>query len=400
MNLLLENIGTSDLKKYIDELYNYCLDHLKKIDRHPDIILEENQDNADDLFGKTGYYDPHKEEIHLFITDRHPKDILRSLAHEMVHHEQNCRGDNDSVDVSITAHDPAYASHDPGLREMERDAFERGNMIFRDWCDMKKMERTQLMEKKIKIKFLNEKEMTGPQVKKAHKLGKKLKGKPNIDEPYALATSMVQKGLDEVSYEESGLEHPEKADLNKDKDISGYEEKRGSAIEKSMGEAQGEDSPEELDFDKTPKSHRKAGMLDFEKDPEAEEMPSKEDSEDELDVSPMDTAQSLARQIKASLKSGDMDSAKDLTTDLIMFLQKNPHIKLKTKKGKHVDVSGVKTEAGTGFGEGPEGKERLSENKDNNPHPELFEKKERALKERFEKHEELVYQELLKRFIK
>lgn len=40
--------------------------------------------------------------------------------------------------------------------------------------------------------------------------------------------------MEEVSYDKSGLEHPEKADLNKDKDITSYEKKRGSAIEKSM----------------------------------------------------------------------------------------------------------------------------------------------------------------------
>lgn len=40
--------------------------------------------------------------------------------------------------------------------------------------------------------------------------------------------------MEEVSYDKSGLKHPEKADLNKDEDITSYEKKRGSAIEKSM----------------------------------------------------------------------------------------------------------------------------------------------------------------------
>jgi hypothetical protein len=31
---------------------------------------------------------------------------------------------------------------------MEREAFERGNLLFRDWCDMKKTERTQIMSEK------------------------------------------------------------------------------------------------------------------------------------------------------------------------------------------------------------------------------------------------------------
>ena len=36
------------------------------------------------------------------------------------------------------------------------------------------------------------------------------------------------------SYKKSGLKKPEKADLNKDKKISGYEKKRGKAIEDSV----------------------------------------------------------------------------------------------------------------------------------------------------------------------
>jgi hypothetical protein len=36
------------------------------------------------------------------------------------------------------------------------------------------------------------------------------------------------------SYKKSGLKKPEKADLNKDKKISGYEKKRGKAIEDSI----------------------------------------------------------------------------------------------------------------------------------------------------------------------
>ncbi len=37
-----------------------------------------------------------------------------------------------------------------------------------------------------------------------------------------------------ATYKKSGLKHPEKADLNKDKKISPYEKKRGKAIEKNL----------------------------------------------------------------------------------------------------------------------------------------------------------------------
>jgi len=43
-----------------------------------------------------------------------------------------------------------------------------------------------------------------------------------------------KKPLEEISYEKSELKNPKKADLDKNKDISKYEQKRGKAVEKSM----------------------------------------------------------------------------------------------------------------------------------------------------------------------
>lgn len=67
----------------------------------------------------------------LYTQGRHIKDILRSLSHELVHHHQNCRGDfGDDANTN-----EGYAQNDEHLREMEREAYECGNMIFRDWED-------------------------------------------------------------------------------------------------------------------------------------------------------------------------------------------------------------------------------------------------------------------------
>lgn len=43
--------------------------------------------------------------------------------------------------------------------------------------------------------------------------------------------------MEEVSYDKSGLKNPDLADLDKDKDISSYEKKRGAAIEKNIEES-------------------------------------------------------------------------------------------------------------------------------------------------------------------
>ena len=81
------------------------------------------------MLGKTAHYDPNKESVSIYTDKRHPKDILRSLSHELVHHTQNCRGD--------LSNQPAvgedYFQHNEYMQEMEREAYEKGNMVFRDW---------------------------------------------------------------------------------------------------------------------------------------------------------------------------------------------------------------------------------------------------------------------------
>ena len=99
--------------------------------RPPKLFFVNDKQNAGDTLGKTAYYEPETETIKIYVTNRHPKDVLRSFSHELVHHAQNCRGDFDNDTVT----EEGYAQSDPHLREMEREAYEKGNMIFRDYCD-------------------------------------------------------------------------------------------------------------------------------------------------------------------------------------------------------------------------------------------------------------------------
>ena len=82
------------IKEYREEINNLLIPHMQKQlgFNHPPIInFAEDQDNAKDMVGKTGYYDPSTKEITVFITNRHPKDIMRTVAHEVIHHAQNER---------------------------------------------------------------------------------------------------------------------------------------------------------------------------------------------------------------------------------------------------------------------------------------------------------------------
>jgi hypothetical protein len=149
MELLLENISHDELREHMKDFYKYAKIKLK-ITKKPRVMFVQDEQNSDDFFGKTGFYDPANNSIHLFITNRHPKDILRSFAHELIHHMQNLNGMNDGLDMSATK-DPAYATHNKGLRKMEKQAFKDGNMLFRDWCDMKKLQRRNEMSDKKNV---------------------------------------------------------------------------------------------------------------------------------------------------------------------------------------------------------------------------------------------------------
>ncbi|MEC8273797.1 MAG: hypothetical protein VXZ76_03045 [Bacteroidota bacterium] len=87
--------------------------------------------NANNPLGKTAYYDPAEKSVTLYVTNRHPKDVMRSLSHELVHHTQNCNGEFDKPHSM----GDGYAQNDAHLREMERQAYEIGNLCFRDWED-------------------------------------------------------------------------------------------------------------------------------------------------------------------------------------------------------------------------------------------------------------------------
>lgn len=103
-------------------------------DRPPKLFLRQNQQNAADPMGKTGFYDPQNEAITLYITNRHPKDIMRSLAHELMHHTQNCNGEFDKVS---NMGEQGYAQADPHMRTMEIQAYQ-ASIVFRDWEDSQK----------------------------------------------------------------------------------------------------------------------------------------------------------------------------------------------------------------------------------------------------------------------
>ena len=124
------DLDISELEPLIQSMMSFGQDRLGFQDP-PSLFLRSDSENASDFLGKTGFYSPMQQEITAFVDQRHPKDILRSISHELVHHAQNCRGEFDE-DMELGE---GYAQKNPHLREMEKEAYLEGNLILRDWED-------------------------------------------------------------------------------------------------------------------------------------------------------------------------------------------------------------------------------------------------------------------------
>lgn len=94
----------------------------------PEIKLKRDLEESLKFFGRTAYYDPANKEIVLYIQGRHPKDVVRSFAHEMIHHIQNLENRLEGITTTNTA-------EDGNLQDLEKEAYLQGNIIFREWED-------------------------------------------------------------------------------------------------------------------------------------------------------------------------------------------------------------------------------------------------------------------------
>jgi hypothetical protein len=131
--LKINNKGNFDLQGNEDLFHSLGQFAQKRMgfNKPPVLNLVSDTKNADKALGKTAYYDPQSMSVTIYTDNRHTKDILRSLAHELVHHTQNENGMlNDSG-----YHGTGYAQKNKDLRQSEKEAYLKGNMCFRDWED-------------------------------------------------------------------------------------------------------------------------------------------------------------------------------------------------------------------------------------------------------------------------
>ena len=131
--LEIKNLSEKDLKETEAILKKFVPYAQKQLgyDQPVKLMFISDPDNATNPLGKTAHYQPGTKVVTIYVDERHPKDIMRSVSHELVHHAQNCRGEFDKT----PAMGDGYAQADEHLREMEREAYEKGNLIFRDFED-------------------------------------------------------------------------------------------------------------------------------------------------------------------------------------------------------------------------------------------------------------------------
>jgi len=133
MKCVVKNNSSMDMGPLLPLLKSLLPYSRKKLgfNRPPSLFFASDTENASKPLGKTAFYDPGAASITIFVDGRHPKDILRSISHELVHHMQHERGDfGTDMDTG-----EGYAQKNDALRELEREAYESGNMCFRDWED-------------------------------------------------------------------------------------------------------------------------------------------------------------------------------------------------------------------------------------------------------------------------
>ena len=144
------NIDLESLEPHIQGMYDH-FDQKFTFKKPPVMVFDSDPQNKANVLGKTAYYEPDSMEIHIYTDGRHPKDMLRSIAHELIHHRQNLEG---RLNVG-GYHGEGYYLENKELKKLEHEAMLEGNATMREWEDTIKKENNQMSLKEWKNNELN-----------------------------------------------------------------------------------------------------------------------------------------------------------------------------------------------------------------------------------------------------
>ena len=111
-------IAEQTVHDHVDHFVNHACDYLG-IQNPPQISLVDDKEEASNN-ASFGGYSPNTQGIRINIAGRHTADVLRTLAHELVHHKQNEDG---------------RLTHDAGETgsEFENEANAKAGIIMRNY---------------------------------------------------------------------------------------------------------------------------------------------------------------------------------------------------------------------------------------------------------------------------
>ena len=144
------NYDLGSLENHVHGMYDH-FDSKYGFKKPPTMVFDSDPNNQSKVLGKTAYYDPQSLEIHVFVDGRHPKDILRSIAHELIHHRQNMESRLDTGGYS----GPGYYLENDELKEVEHEAMLEGNATMREYEDTVKYKENEMSLKEWKNNELN-----------------------------------------------------------------------------------------------------------------------------------------------------------------------------------------------------------------------------------------------------
>ena len=154
------NYDLAELEPHIHGMYDH-FDQKYGFKKPPVMVFDSDPSNQSKVLGKTAYYDPQSLEIHVFVDGRHPKDVLRSIAHELIHHRQNMEGRLDTGGYS----GPGYYLENDSLKEVEHEAMLEGNATMREYEDTVKYKKIE-ENKNMSLKEWKNKELNKQLLKK------------------------------------------------------------------------------------------------------------------------------------------------------------------------------------------------------------------------------------------
>jgi hypothetical protein len=247
------NIDLTSLEPHVQGMYDY-FDKKLGFNKPPTMVFDSDPGNQSNVLGKTAYYDPSSLEIHVFTDGRHPKDMLRSIAHELIHHLQNQEG---RLEVGGYMGEGYYLKNEE-MKKLENEAMLKGNSIMREYEDNLKLEE----KDKMSLKEWKNNELNQQLLKKFGIL--KEEKKPDYldldkdgdkEEPMSKAANDAKKGNSEEESQEELNEtedyshfYQAQADEKKAKD---KKEKKGDESKKKDEEIEeGRNNPRTTNADK------------------------------------------------------------------------------------------------------------------------------------------------------